>query len=149
MGNSLTPLTKQDQSRNRNMANIHNTQMAMENSGKSHITISSKREVEYESNSIISEEDSAFEDFTPRNQRKNKKRIEQFELKTISKKESEEPAKIRGPMANEIITGNRTFRNNEKIDISVAPFNQEDEITPSIKPQKRKTAGNKNLIPIK
>jgi len=106
-------------------------------SQNSHFTMSSARkDAENESNSIISEEDSAFEDFSPKNALKGKKRIEQFAFKEKKPNpDNEEPSKMKGIMANEVITSNRTYRNNEKLDIHIEQLSKESTIIDKIKKQ--------------
>ena len=73
-----------------------------------------------ESNSIITEEDSAFEDnLSP----KAGKKKNMMELEDEDRGDNDEPEKMRRIKANQDIRGNSTYRDNEKFEVEYSDNN--------------------------
>lgn len=86
-------------------------------SQKSDLSMSSaKKNIEFdnESNSIITEEESAFEDFSPRNRNKLEVGIEVMDKPP----RKEEPTKMQKLKGNQNIAGNTTYRDTEKLEVN-------------------------------
>lgn len=85
-----------------------------------------RREIDHESNSIITEEESAFEEnLSPKN---NKKRDRLQEIELSDDQEQNEPLKMRAIKANQPIAGNSTYRDNEKLEVDYrVPVTKEDQ----------------------
>lgn len=97
-----------------------------------------KIELDHESNSIITEEESAFEEnLSPKTGKKNRENLQE-NMEYLDSREQYEPVKMRAIKANQPIAGNSTYRDTEKLEV--------DYRVPVTKEEKKKFTAN---LPLK